>query len=642
MNSIYIAIFALSAFSLAYRFYGRFLAERVFESEGPEAEAFETPAHAQRDDIDYVPTKAPILFGHHFTSIAGAGPIVGPAIAVIWGWLPAVLWIVFGAVFIGAVHDFGCLVVSTRGRGRSMAEISGDEVNGRVRFLFLMLILFLTWIVLAVFAFVIASLFVDYPASVIPINFEIIVALILGWGVHKRAWPILWPSIAALVLLYASIFVGVQLPVVTHSLFLNQDDQAKVAQFQEQHRSMAQAEGKAVQDFRRVKKCIRWIKKHQPAETALLGRLGQARIRAVTVWMYALLAYSFVACALPVWVLLQPRDFINSHQLMLALGGLYLGLMVLHPPVVAPAFEPNPEGAPSWFPFLFVTIACGAISGFHGLVSSGTSSKQLDRLPDARPVGYRAMLGEASLGLIVTLACVAGFKSEAAWHAHYRSWAAAGPLDRKLDAFLHGGAWFLSSLGLPEALGVVIIAVIVISFAATTLDSAARIQRFVLGELGDRFEDFAKDREGGIAKMTSGLAKLFQNTFVGAFIACASPLLLLQAKTASGKPLWTAIWPIFGSANQLLGALCLVVLTIWLVRRQKNFWITAIPCAFIGLMTAFAFSVKIYGFWTAARQSGFENGKLVLAVTLLLFGFGLWILIEALFALVKLRRSPKT
>jgi carbon starvation protein len=627
MNAITIAIFALSAFSLAYRFYSRYLARRVFGSEGDEAEYFVTPAHKYRDDVDFVPTNKHILFGHHFTSISGAGPIVGPAIAVIWGWLPAVLWIVFGAVFIGAVHDFGCLVVSVKSRGRSMGEITGEEIGDRARMLFLILILFLTWIVLAVFAFVIASLFVDYPAAVIPINFEILVAMLLGYGVYKRGISIGWTSVVALIALYAMVFVGVKVPIMTHSWFLSADQIQEVEKHREAQHFVALARDDIpAVDFTKVKAIIGYLKSQDPEATdaanqALGTALLKARGQAVQMWMYLLLGYSFFACSLPVWLLLQPRDFINSHQLVVGLGGLYLGLMILHPPVVAPMVA-SPASAPDWFPFLFVTIACGAISGFHGLVSSGTTSKQLDKLPDARPIGYLSMLGEASLGLIVTLACVAGFKSADAWKAHYHSWAAAGSLDRKLDAFLSGGSWFLSSLGLPEHIGMIIIAVIVISFAATTLDSAARVQRFVIGELGERF--------GGRT------GKVLKNVWFGSFVACASPLLLLNAKTASGKPLWTAIWPIFGSANQLLGALCLLVLTIWLARRKRNHWVTFIPFLCIGAVTAYAFVIKLSQFWAAAADTDFQEGKLVLSVTALLFGVGLWILVESLLAFFKL------
>lgn len=631
MNAITIAIFALSAFSLAYRFYAKYLAESVFGSEGGDAESFKTPAHELKDDVDFVPTNKHILFGHHFTSISGAGPIVGPAIAVIWGWLPAVLWIVFGAIFIGAVHDFGCLVVSVKSKGRSMAEITGEEVGGRARFLFLILILFLTWCVLAVFAFVIASLFVDYPASVIPINFEILVAMLLGYGVYKKGMSVTWPSLAALLALYAMVFVGVKAPVTTHTLFLEQAQQQHIARLQTDHEQALTADASLKKvDFTKVKAILAHLKSQDPEAKdesiqALGASLLKARGKAIKLWMYLLLAYSFVACCLPVWLLLQPRDFINSHQLMVGLGGLYLGLAILHPPVVAPAIETAPAGAPNWFPFIFVTIACGAISGFHGLVSSGTTSKQLDKLPDARPVGYRAMLGEATLGLIVILACVAGFKSADAWQAHYVSWAAAGSLDSKLDAFLSGGSWFLSSIGLPTEVGMVIIAVIVISFAATTLDSAARVQRFVIGELGERV--------GGPP------GSLLKNVWFASLIACLSPLLLLDAKTAEGKPLWTAIWPIFGSANQLLGALCLLVLTLWLFRRGKNFWLTLIPFVFIAFVTGYAFVLKLHDFYTASAKNEFQSGKLVLGVTILLFGLGCWIFFESLLILRKSKKE---
>jgi len=626
MSAVLIAIFTLSAFSLAYRFYARFLAQQVFQSEGPGAEGVTMPAHEFRDDVDFIPTKKSVLFGHHFTSIAGAGPIVGPAIAVIWGWVPAVLWIVFGAIFIGAVHDFGCLVASTRSKGRSMAEITGNEVGPRAQALFLALILFLTWIVLAVFAYVIASLFVDYPASVLPINFEIVVALALGWAVHKRGVGLGWTSVAALVALYLMIGVGVWCPVTTHKAFLDEGATTRLASLAKANEEAAAAGLEERVDFNLVKPVMRYLASKGAAEQVLGAKVKAARSSAIKLWIYLLLGYSFVACCLPVWLLLQPRDYINSHQLFVGLGMLNLGLFVMQPEIVAPAFVAQPPGAPPWFPFIFVTIACGAISGFHGLVSSGTSSKQLEKLEDARPIGYGAMLGEATLGMIVTLACVAGFKSPEAWSDHYHSWAAAGPLDRKLDAFLSGGSWFMTAIGLPAEYGAILIAVIVISFAATTLDSAARVQRFVLDELGERLGKAGRP---------------LRNIWFGSFVACATPVVLLDATTSDGKPLWTEIWPIFGAANQLLGALSLTVLTVWLVKRRRNAYVTLVPLLIIGSMTLYAFFIKLLDFWRKGIETGFANGKLILAVTLLLFALGLWILFEAGLALLRGKGPPE-
>ncbi len=406
MNAALVAAVVLLCFYFfGFRFYSGFLARRVWHLEDSEP----TPAHRLRDGVDYVPTRRSVLFGHHFTSIAGAAPIVGPAIAVIWGWVPALLWVVLGTLLMGAVHDFGCLVLSARHDGRSMGDIAARVVNPRTRTLFLLIIFFLIFFVLAVFAFVIATLFVQYPSSVIPINFEIVVAILIGYLIHRRGMPILWPSIGALVLLYGAVFVGIEYPI---------------------------------------------------SVPPLLGT-------PVNTWIVFLLIYSFIASVLPVWLLLQPRDFINSYQLLVGLGLMFAGLFVLQPEIVAPALNLSPEGAPPWMPFLFVTIACGAISGFHGLVSSGTTAKQLDRISDARPIGYGAMLGEGSLALMATLACTAGFAELESWTAHYHSWGAAAGLGAKLSAFVGGTSHFMATLGIPLNVAETVVVVLIISFAAT-------------------------------------------------------------------------------------------------------------------------------------------------------------------------------
>lgn len=343
------AALVLGAFLIAYRLYGRFLGEQVFEDQ----EDLVTPAHELEDGVDFVPTQRAVLFGHHFTSIAGAAPIIGPCVAAYWGWGPALAWVVLGTIFMGAAHDFGALVASVREQGHSIADITAKTISKRARILFMCFVLVLIWLVLAVFAMAIAGLFVSQPTSVIPINIQIIVALVIGWLVYKRRVKILVPSLVALAVLYFFVWVGVEVPI----------------------------------DF---------------------VAMGVDEHRVISGWIFFLLIYSAIASLLPVWLLLQPRDYINSHQLFVGLGLLFLGLLIAHPNFDAPVYRSPEAGAPSIFPILFVTIACGAISGFHGLVSSGTTSKQIDKLRDARMIGYGAMLGEGSLALASTLAAVAG------------------------------------------------------------------------------------------------------------------------------------------------------------------------------------------------------------------------------------------
>ncbi|MEE9605728.1 MAG: carbon starvation protein A, partial [Candidatus Scalindua sp.] len=449
MNAALLALFSIFCFFLSYLFYSRFLAKKIYRLDSN----IITPAHEFKDGIDYVPANKHVLFGHHFTSIAGAAPIIGPAIAVIWGWLPALLWVVIGTIFIGAVHDFGCLVISAKNKGHSIGDLTGKVIGKRAQALFLTIIFFLTWIVIAVFAYVIATLFSQFPTTVLPVNIQIIVAITIGIIIYRTRFGILIPSIIALLILYTFIYLGVYFPV------------------------------------------------HLPA---FVG--GQ-----VESWIILLFVYAFIASVLPVWLLLQPRDFINSHQLFVGLGIMYLGLFILHPPMVAPALNLGVEGGLPWFPFLFITIACGAISGFHGLVGSGTTSKQINNISDSRMIGYGAMLGEGSLGLMSVFASTAGFATLAAWKSHYSSWSTAGSMDAKIGAFVNGGAYFLKEgLMLPDGFGTTLIAVIVISFAATTLDTSTRIQRYITTELGQIYN-----------------IKILTNRFVAAAIAAFTPLILV-------------------------------------------------------------------------------------------------------------------
>lgn len=542
MNAATVALLGLSCFALGYRFYSRYLASRVYQTEDA---SFVTPAHAFRDDQDFVPTDSHVLWGHHFTSVAGLAPLVGPAVAVIWGWVPAVLWVVFGTIFLGAVHDYGCLQISAKNGGTSVADLTGGVIGDRARLLFLTLVFFLSWIVIAVFAFIIAKLFVDYPATVLPVNAEIGVALLIGWWVHEKKGSLLVPSLVALVFLYVLVFVGTQVPL------------------------------------------------HIPP---LLGD-------EITTWLAFLLLYAFAASLMPVWLLLQPRDFINSHQLVVGLGGLYLSLFLFRPEIVAPAFVASPPGAAPLVPFLFVTIACGAISGFHGMVASGTTSKQLDRLPSARPIGYGGMLGEGSVALLATLACTAGFPDTAAWSHHYGSWHAANGLGAKLGALVDGGAYFFQhGLGLSPVYGKAIVAVLVISFGATTLDSATRIQRYIIQELGTTL---------GVRPLT--------RPWLAAVVAAFFPIALLYGGN------WTKLWPIFGASNQLLAAMSLVVLTVYLIQRRRPHLPVMIPMVLITGITLAALCLEATAHFQAGRT-------LLFGLTVTMAVLGVWTLVEGFLA----------
>ncbi len=566
------AVLVFVAFFVAYRVYARFLGTRIYE----DREDIVTPAHAMTDGIDYVPAQRAVLFGHHFTSIAGAAPIIGPCVAAYWGWGPALAWVVLGTIFMGAAHDFGALVVSAREKGNSIADIASKTIGPRARILFMCFVLVLIWLVLAVFAMAIAGLFVSQPQSVIPINIQIIVALAIGWLVYKRQAKLLVPSLIALAVLYLFVFVGAKYPV----------------------------------DF---------------------VAMGYDPHTVETGWLFFLFIYSAIASLLPVWLLLQPRDYINSHQLFVGVGLLFVGILIARPEFDAPIYRASEQGAPPIFPMLFVTIACGAISGFHGLVASGTTSKQLDKLSDARVVGYASMLGEGGLALASTLAAVAGIAlvegcvlpsqgavDNLSWAVYYDSWAHAG--GNKAAAFVLGGGAFLEAAGLPPDIARTLMAVLVIAFAATSLDTAVRIQRFILAELGEAMR-----------------FKPLTNPYIATVFAVLPAMYLSLAETpdpTTGKATavgWV-LWPIFGSSNQLLAALTLMTLSLYFLARKRPVLPLVIPMLIVMTVATLALLANLREFIAQG------NGPLA-ALAAVLLVLLLWMLVEGFGALRKTLRE---
>lgn len=542
MNAAVVCLAGLGVFALGYRFYSRLLSERVFGLRDDEP----VPSRELEDGVDYVPTRKHVLFGHHYASIAGAAPIIGPAVAVVWGWVPAVLWVVLGTVFMGAVHDFSTLVMSMRHRGQSVGVIVGEVIGPRTRVLFLLVIFFLVMLVIAVFAKAIAGLFISKPGTVIPINFEIIVAIGIGWWCYRRKKSLLWPSILALLSLYAMVWVGY----------------------------------------------------HTPISLDVFGE------HETTVWIVLLLGYSFIASTLPVWVLLQPRDYINSHQLVVGLVALIAGIMVARPDIAAPAFSAGPADAPNWFPFLFVTIACGAISGFHGLVSSGTTSKQVACATDARAIGYGGMLGEGTLALIATLAVAAGI-SDYAGHYHDFSVAARSGVSN----FVEGAGTFLVALGLPRGPSEVVVAVLVISFAATSLDTGVRIQRYILEEMGRIYN-----------------VRALGNRYLAALIAVLLPLALILGGKAG------ELWHLFGSSNQLLAGLSLTVVTVWLYRSGRPWLYAGVPMLVVMTVATLAMWGNLEAYYAAGNYLLMTIGSIIL-------GLQIWVLFEGVAAMNRLKRE---
>lgn len=708
MATLLIALGAGVAFLVAYHTYGRWLGRKVFNLAADTV----CPSARLRDDQDYIPTSKAIVFGHHFTSIAGTGPIVGPAIAVMWGWLPALLWVVLGSIFIGAVHDFGSLVISLRNNGQTVGDIAGRVLNKRVRLLFLFVLFLALTIVLAIFGLVIAAVFKQYPAAIFPCLIQIPIAVSIGVYLHRRGKNLLIPSLLALGIMYLTVIYG-------DNGFLH-------------------------------------------TINAYLASLS------IITWVVILLLYSYVASVLPVWSLLQPRDYINSLQLLTALGLIVLGLVVAAfiggaPPVegadrqpleiVAPMWNPSPEGAPLIYPFLFITIACGAISGFHCLVSSGTSSKQLKKETDAQFIGYGSMVTEGFLATLVILCCVAGlglgiggqaleftffnpntgesytgshqvltmtqnqwteiapedfpkdqvhaldlegldgtvdpthiFVGSFAWATQYSSWKSAGGLKNTVGTFVEGSANLLKTIGIPASIAVALMGVLVASFAGTTLDTACRLQRYVVQELAGTFAPRrrrggksapykAADDIGGLGGAGDGdagekhevlkppmaSAALYGSPWNplrwltnkhGATIFAIAVAALMAATPTPGNP-WSLdnagkggliLWPMFGATNQLLGGLAFLVITFWLWRRRKPIWFVVLPLVFMLVMPAWAMLHQLFvqgvgmeTSWLAAGpDSGGKNWMLLViaGVTLLLEA---WMIVEAVLLFPKVR-----
>lgn len=800
MEALLLAVIAGGLLIVAYFTYGRWVARRVFTLR----EDSPTPAVVYEDGRDYCPTAKSVVFGHHFTSIAGTGPIVGPAIAVMWGWLPAVLWVVFGGIFIGAVHDLGSLVVSLRNKGRTVGDIAGDLLGPRVRLIFLAVLALGLWIVLAIFGLVIASVLRQFPAAIFPVLFQIPLAIVIGIMVHRRGGSIVLVSIVALVLMYASVMFG--------------------------DASFGPTIG-GLHDFNQF-------------------------LAAQPLWMWTigLLAYCYIASVLPVWVLLQPRDYINALQLVSALGLIVAGLVAaalfggklevapgeverIPLEIVAPMVNWQPQGAPPIVPLLFITVACGAISGFHCLVSSGTTSKQLKKETDALPVGYGSMLTESFLAILVIVACVAGlglgatkemnfgiggsagirgpgdqwtlsasnatlfvelprgtgesyyitssvtapssadlprydapqhrylrlerFESDAyhgsgmnsfqrrgvqhgttqlgmtqplhrtpdaeyfdnetfrtfefdegrarllsdgyrvqldgrlAFLKQYESWNAAGGLAATVGAFVTGAANLVEALGIPEGMAVALMGVLVASFAGTTMDTACRLNRYVVQELARTFlpkrgafacaacgydlKGVIDGRQVDIQVAAAAMVRCpecgaerpqhevyhhdagdrawhaasnlnpfkWLATVHGATLFAVVAAAILAAIPPQGQS-WTLansgkggmiLWPLFGATNQLLGGLAFIVIYAWLRATRRPTWIVVPAAIFMLIVPAWAMIWQAFvgnadsPSWWSAKQWP------LLAFALVVLVLEAWLLIETARRLPRLQRA---
>ncbi len=575
MDTLLLMLICGGGYLVAYHTYGRFLARKIFKLNKNAL----VPSAELQDGIDYIPTRKGIIFGHHYTSIAGTGPIVGPAIGIIWGWLPAILWVFLGSIFMGAVHDFGALVVSMRNQGKSISEVAAKYINIRVRFIFFAIVFLSLLIVIAIFGVVIAAVFTRFPSAVIPVWLQIPIAVALGFAVYKRGANIPVATAIAVVGMYLCIAVGGWLPCGLGTAF---------------------------------------------------------GIPATGLWVIILLIYAWVASTLPVTTLLQPRDYINAWQLFIAMGLLVGGTVVASLagklPLVAPHINPSlPTNTPPIWPFMFVIIACGAISGFHSLVASGTTAKQVAKEPDCQFVGYGSMLLEGFLAVLIIICVAAGvamavkldnetiLTGQAAWQHQYSSWLGARGmgLSDKIAPVVIGAANIMGTLGLPETVGITLMGVFIASFAGTTLDTSVRIQRYVISEL-------AADLR----------IPFLANRWAATTFAVLTAAALAFATGADGTGAMK-LWPLFGTSNQLLAALALLLVTLYLKRKGGfKFIVTAVPCLIMLVITNWAM-VKNETIFLA------DKNWLLVTIGAGIFALALWMTVEAFMAFFSVTHSTE-
>lgn len=554
MNAIFVMLLGLGAMFLGYVFYSKYIAEKIYRLD-PD---FQTPAHQFEDGVDFVPTNKLVLWGHHFTSIAGAAPIIGPAIAVIWGWVPAFLWVVLGTIFFAGVHDAGAIWASTRNKAKSMGNLTGDVVSKRAQTLFMIVTFLVLLMVNAVFATAIAGLLISFPSAVVPVWGAIFVALIIGQIIFRKWMGLGAISVLGVIALYVLIWVGPSLPLALPDTIAGLSDNAQ--------------------------------------------------------WILILFGYAAIASLLPVWVLLQPRDYINGLQLFIGLILLYGAVLVLGPEMTAPAFNSNtPEGTPSMLPLLFVTIACGAISGFHGLVASGTTSKQLDKETDVRFVGYFGAVGEGLLSLATIIAAGAGFATLADWQAVYSSFGQGG-----VSAFVAGGGYIIGQgIGLDVGIAETLLTVMAVLFAGTTMDTGIRLQRYIFQEWGNIYN-----------------ISIIQKPAIATLLAVGSCLLLAFGAGGSDGSGGLQIWPLFGTTNQLLAGLTLMVITVMLVRLRRPMYVTLLPLIFLLIMTVFSLIIQLQTFYQTDNYFLFFLDIVVLIAAI-------WIILEASATLSKIGKENR-
>lgn len=500
MNSLTLLLISALILFIGYVFYGGYLAKKWGVDD-----TRKTPAHTKYDGVDYVPAKSPVLLGHHFASIAGAGPIVGPIQAAIFGWIPVALWVLIGSIFFGGVQDFGSLFASIRHEGKSIGEIIESNMGKKGKKLFALFAWLTLVLVVAAFANIVADNFVSTPQAASASIFFIVLAILFGIAVYRFKMPLIPASVVGVLMLFGCIYLGFLFPIALSK----------------------------------------------------------------QTWIILLIIYIFIASVTPVWILLQPRDYLNSYLLYAMIIGALLGIVILRPEIQMDGFIGFNVGGQYLFPVLFVTVACGAISGFHSLVGSGTSSKQLYKESDAKKIGYGAMLIEGLLA-IVALITVAYISNK-----QFGSLLGNGG---PVNVFSEGIANFMASFGIPFGIGKTFISLAISAFALTSLDTATRLGRFIFQEFFDT---------NGLNNKEATKANPLSNMYVSTTITVVcSGLLAVMG--------YEKIWPIFGSANQLLAAIALMAIAIWLANSNKSFKEFIIPIIFMFIVTivSLCFNIK--------------------------------------------------
>ncbi|WP_323172239.1 carbon starvation protein A [Natrialba sp. PRR66] len=559
---IWIVALVLVLFTVSYVGYGRYLSQFVGLDDSRE-----TPAHKYQDGQEYVPAKKPVLLGHHYSSIAGGAPIVGPiTAALVWGWVPAALWVAIGNPLIGAVHDFVSLSGSLRHEGKSIGYIIGEYVGEQGKNMLLWFAFLLTILVVAVFALVIGFVFDSYPQAATASMLYVALALFFGFWLYQLNLPFSVGTVVFVTGIFATVYVGIQYPIAFFGA-----------------------------EFENAPDTIVLFGETAPSIIPELGFNPN-----VGMWVLVMLVYGAIASVLPVWMLLQPRDYLSSFLLYTGVGGALLAVIV--GTFVTSTSEPLTFQVDAWygafgsenagyelmplFPLLFITIACGTVSGFHSLVSSGTTAKQLDKETDARLIGYGGMLGEGLLAAVALCTIgIAGFAG------------ASGGIGLALPNFADGGGVILTAFGIPESYGAPFMALVLASFLLTSMDTAVRLSRYMVEEL--------------VGTPTTSIQSFAANRYANTSVVVLVAFLLL------GTGSWEDLWLLFGGANQLLAALALLTGTVWLTNwdRSKQLISTGGPLAVMGVITVLGL------LWVAFYQ--------VLFVRLISGDPGIWIWIAA-------------